>query len=496
MKYKRNYKVALQKKEDKKSVSHKRNRNRCNNIWVSASGKQVQLERSGSDNLDFRIDIKFAIEVLARLYENYTAMLHLAKFVDKKSTYSRTDRIAYNFARSSIVLVLTSFLSPSVVMAQAWQLEPSATVEQSYDDNFRLTTVSEDKIFTTRIAGGLGLKRFTETIDIEGLVRADFAKFSGDTENMLNDTDNSQLLGLKASRKFERTKFGLNFLFIRDAVLRSVNVVEDPRDVTIRPDDTVDNGVVAENVRRYRTQVQPNFNYQLTERSSMGLIYSFNDGNYKNNERTGLSDYQDHALTGRFQTQVREKDALLALLTGSRFDSDSGNTTDSVELQVGLNHDFDETTNVGFTLGGRHTKFNTPTEDNSSDGFVARLRARKIGGLTRFSFRLERRLSPSGIGDAVETNEFNFNITRKLSPLLLFSLRSRGFENESIRTRTSGANLRRFFVQPRLSWQITQNWYFETSYQYTRQKRFDTPDSADNNSVFVSINYRLPTSLE
>jgi hypothetical protein len=452
MKYERNYKVELQTKGDEKSVSHKKNGS--NNIWVSASGKHVGSERSGSDNLDFGNNVKL-----------------------------------------SIVLVLISFLSPSAVMAQAWQLEPSATVEQSYDDNFRLTTESEDKVFTTRLAGGLGLKRFTETIEIEGLVRADFAKFSGDTENLGDDTDNSQVLGLKASRKFERTKFGLNFLFTRDAVLRSVNVVQDPSNVTVEPDPSVDNGVVPENVRRYRTQVQPNFNYQLTERSSMRLLYGFDDGNYEDND-VGLNDYQRHALTGGFQTQVTEKDTLLALLTGSRFDSDSGNTTDSVELQVGLNHDFDETTNVGFTLGGRRTKFDTSTQDDTSDGFVARLSARKLGGLTRFSFRLERRLSPSGVGDEVETDEFNFNMTRRLSPLLLFSLRSRGFENESIRTQTSGNNLRRFYVQPRLSWRITQNWYFETSYQYTRQKRYNTPDSADNNSVFVSINYRLPTPLE
>jgi hypothetical protein len=455
MKYERNYKVELQTGGDEKSVFHKKTGNGSNNIWVSAPGKHVELEKSGSDDLDFGNDVKL-----------------------------------------SIVLVLISFLSPNAVMAQAWQLEPSATVEQSYNDNFRLTTESEDKVFTTRLAGGLGLKRITETIEIEGLVRADFAKLSGDTENLGDDTDNSQVLGLKSLRKFERTKFGLNFLFLRDTVLRSVNVVEDPRNVTIEPDPTVDNGVVPENVRRYRTQIQPNFNYQLTERSSMGLDYSFNDGNYEDSERTGLTDYRTHALTGRFRTQATEKDTLLALVTGSRFDSDSGNTTDTVQLQVGLDHDFDETTNVGFTFGGRHTEFNTSTEDDSSDGFVARLSARKLGGLTRFSFRLEHRLSPSGIGDEVETDEFNFNITRRLSPLLLFSLRSRGFENESIRTQTSSANLRRFFVQPRLSWQITQNLYFETSYQYTRQKRFDTPDSADSNSVFVSINYRLPTPLE
>ena len=453
MKHERNYKVELRIKGNKQSVPQNKNGNWSNPVWASVTGKYFKFKWSCTDNLEIG-----------------------------------------NYVRLSIVLVLFSFLSPTAVWAQAWQLEPEVTVEQSYNDNYRLTTESEDKVFTTRLAGGLGLKRLTETIEFEGLLRADFVKYSGDTER-LDDLDN-QALGFKASRKFERTNFGLDFLFRRDGLLRSVSVVEDPRDVTVRPDQSVDDGVVTENVRRYRNEVRPNFNYQLTERSSLGLRYRFNDTTYDDNEITGLTDFKRHSITGRFQTQVTEKNAVLVLLTGSRFDSDSGNTTDNVELQVGLSHDFDETTNVGFTLGGRRTEFDTATEDDSSNGFVARLRARKLGGLTRFSFRLERRLSPSGIGDEVETDEFNFNMTRRLSPLLRFSLRSRGFENESIRTRTSSANKRRFYVQPKLSWQITQNWYFETSYQYTRQKRFDSPDSADSNSVFVSINYRVPTPLD
>ena len=454
MKYERNYKVELEIMGDEQSVSGKRNGIWGNTVWTSAIGKHPKFERPCSENSEFGNDVGL-----------------------------------------SVILVLILLMSPTAVLAQAWQLEPSVTVEQSYNDNYSLTTESEAKVFTTRIAGGLGLKRITETIEFEGLVRADFVKLSGDTD-FLDENDDNQLLGFKASRKFERTRLRLDFLFRRDDLLRSQNVVEDPRDVTVGPDQSVDDGLVPVNVRRYRTDVRPNFEYQLTERSSIGLRYRFNDTTHDDNELTGISDFQRHAILGRYQIKATEKTSVLTLLTGSRFDSDSGNTTDSVDLQVGLSHDFDETTNVGFTLGGRHTKFDTPTGENSDNGFVARLRARKLGGLTRFSFRLERRLSPSGIGDEVETDEFNFNMTRRLSPLLLFSLRSRGFENESIRTRTSSANLRRFFVQPKLSWQITRYWYFETSYRYTRQKRFDSPDSADSNSVFVSINYRLPTPLD
>ena len=333
MKYERNHKVELQKKGNEQSVSRKTNGNWSINVWASISSKLLGLERSCFTSLEFG-----------------------------------------NYVGLSIVFVLIVFLSPSAVLAQAWQIEPSVTVEQSYNDNYSLTTESEAKVFTTRIAGGLTLKRITETIEFEGLVRADFVKLSGDTD-FLDDTDDNQLLGFKASRKFERTKLGLDFLFLRDDLLRSQNVVEDPSDVTVGPDQSVDDGVVTVSVRRYRTELQPNFDYQLTERSNLGLRYRFNDTNYDDNELTRLTDFQRHSITGSLETQVTEKNTVLALLTGSRFDSDSGNTTDTVELQVGLSHDFDETTNVGFTLGGRHTEFDTATEDDSSNGFRSQIKS-------------------------------------------------------------------------------------------------------------------------
>jgi hypothetical protein len=50
-----------------------------------------------------------AYEVLAKLYKNYTAILHLEKFMDKKAIYSGTDRISYNFARGSYYQVFAKY---------------------------------------------------------------------------------------------------------------------------------------------------------------------------------------------------------------------------------------------------------------------------------------------------------------------------------------------------------------------------------------------------
>ncbi len=401
-----------------------------------------------------------------------------------------------------IGLFIIACAMQNIAFGEAWQLKPELSVGQRFNSNYRLTPdsspIPEQEVYTTRVAGALGVSRLTDTMELEAVARLDFIKFFGDDEG-LDDTHN-QALALKAINKRERTNLGLKFLLRHDTILRSVDVFEDPIDGRIEEDESVDEGVVPVNVRRIRIRVGPELDYKLTETTNLGFDYRYDTNIYDDNDDpitgdTILDEFDKHTIRGSVNTQVTEKDRLILSVLGSRFDSDSGNTTDNAEIQVGLSHDFDETTNVGVTLGGRFTDQDTPTQSGSDTGFVTRLSARKEAGLTRFDVRLERRLSPSGIGEEVETDEFNVRVARKLSDLILFSLRARGFENESIETERSTANKRRLRLEPRLSWKLTPSWIVETSYVYTRQKRFENPDSGEDHSGFISLTYRWPYEL-
>ncbi len=388
-----------------------------------------------------------------------------------------------------------AFMLPAVAYGDAWEIQPKVSFQQGYNDNFRLTEDNEDKVYTSKLVGAAKLSRLTETMDINGVIRLDLIKYFGDTDDLKDR--NNQLAGFNIDKKGERTRLGLKTLFKRDTVLRSTNLFTDPEDINIEPDQTVDDNVVRQNVRRVRIDVRPSITYQLTERSDIGMGYRYFDTRYTDKQGADLNNFKKNTVTGRFGTQVTEKDRLLVFALASRFDPDDGDDTDNYELQAGFRHEFDETTNAGFTLGGRHTRIDNPDGGTDSDnGFVARLEGEKRTGLTRYNMRIGRTLSPSGSGKEVQTTEANLIVTHKLTELLLFSVRSRVFENESIGPRATGSSKRRWEIRPRVTWTIARNWSLEGSYQYIRQKRFDSPDSVDSNAVFLSLSYSLDTPLD
>jgi hypothetical protein len=398
-------------------------------------------------------------------------------------------------ARAGLIIDVVLLLSPLVAYGDAWQIEPSVSFQQGYNDNFRLTDGNEDKVYTSRLVGAATLSRLTETMDINGIIRLDVVKYFGDTDN-INDRPN-QLAGFNVDKKWERIALGLKTLFQRDTVLRSTELYVDPENINIEPDQTVDNNIVDQNVRRIRTDISPSLTYNLTERSDLSLAYRYFNTHYSDKQGTDLDDFTQNWVNGVFSTQVTEKDRLLVLALGSHFNPDNGENSDNFELQTGFRHEFDETTNAGFTMGARHTRVDNPDGGTDTDnGFVARLQGEKRTGLTRYNARLERTLSPSGSGDQVQTTEANLIITRRLTEFLLFSVRSRAFENKSVGPRESGSSKRRWDIRPRLTWVLAPNWSLEGSYQYIRQKRFDSPDSVDSNAVFITLNYSLVSPLD
>ena len=377
---------------------------------------------------------------------------------------------------------------PSVTFAQAWQLDPSVSVEGSYSDNFRLTTENPARVFSTKLEGVLGLSRITDTTSIDGVIGLDFIKYFGDTER-LDDKDN-QLVGLAAVRKWERLNTKLDFSFRRDTLLRSVRTFRAPDDIAVDPDPSVDDNLVIENVRRNRFVVRPSVGYALTEVTDLRLDYGYLNVLFTEEGRANLNDYFTHTLRGRVSTRLTEQSRLIGLLLASRYESEAERVFDTYEAQAGVSHDFDETTNLTFTLGGRRTDLESPKEDLQDNGFVFKLSGRKLTGRTRFSGILQRNVTPSATGNLVQTDSLTFAMTHELSPLLLFTLRTRLFENESLRADRAGTNRRSLRIEPFLTWTLAESWDLVTAYRYRREKRFDQPKSADSNTVFITLTYR------
>lgn len=392
-------------------------------------------------------------------------------------------------------------------LAEAWILTPSLGLEASYDDNYLLSTTEPAKVGTGRVIGALELSRRTEALDVSGLVQADATNYFGEDDKTLGssklDNKSNQLLALEAARALERTQYGLETSFRRDSLHRTASIVDDSsdssivgdsEDVTIEPNDDIDDNLAPAQVdiRRNRLILTPKWESNLSELSKLQLTYRYNNVSFEeDSEGVSVFDFSDHTVTADFRTSLTEKDRLVVRPRALLYESDSGNEYETYELQTGVSREFSETTAGQFTLGARHTSFNTTNMEGNNTGFVAQIRGTKRTGLTTFSGLVERTVSPSGSGDQVRTDQIVLNLSRLLSERLRFTLRSRIYENEAIQDTASRSNRRYLAVEPRLSYTLSSDWTLEGAYRYRRQKRFFETGSSDSNAIIITLIYSL-----
>ena len=159
------------------------------------------------------------------------------------------------------------------------------------------------------------------------------------------------------------------------------------------------------------------------------------------------------------------------------------------------------TGSVGFHV----TDFKEGNEDVESDGAVGSLKAVKTTGLTRFELRAGLELYPSSIGQVVETRELVGNMTRNLTELLTFSVRSRFYENKALsgsdtvfisgENATADNNRRSMTIRPELRWKVSREWTLGAAYRYQREKLDSKPDPAEGNAILFSVRYTYLTPL-
>lgn len=397
---------------------------------------------------------------------------------------------------SAIFPILCLLAAPRLSFAQTWVVQPTVRVEQGFDDNFRLEVDDPDEVFTTRLVGEAKLSRIAENMELAGLVRLDAVSYSGDDSDLRDR--NNQLLDGTYDFEGERSTWSVRGTLRRDTLLRTVRIFDDPEDVTLEPDDDVDEGLVRENIRRDRLTIEPVWTYSLTERGGPRIAYRFRGRRYDNEEGTSLSEFDEHTLTGEYGYQFTEKDQLNTGVDLTRVHrADEDRDDDSIVVRTGIEREFSETLRGSADIGYRATTFDVDSpEEDTDDGLVVRIRGSKRTGLTTFAGQLEQNVTPSGSGELVDKIELRFNVSRRLSEVLRFTFRSRLFETETDRVRAEEVTRRFLSLGPRLRWRLGRAFSIDGSYEYRREKIDGDPDSAESNAVVFSLNYTKPTPLE
>lgn len=171
--------------------------------------------------------------------------------------------------RLAVVVVLSL---PALVHADVWVFEPSAAIDQRFDNNYTIDPDRPDKVSATRVVGTLGLSREAPAAKFSGLIRVDGLVTQSDEQS--SELSSNQVLFLNSEFNSARTVYGIGFNLKRDTPSR--DIAADLTDIASVAADTGASVTQDDNVARTRLLITPNWKYNLTRRTTLeaGLDYT------------------------------------------------------------------------------------------------------------------------------------------------------------------------------------------------------------------------------
>lgn len=259
-----------------------------------------------------------------------------------------------------VATITALWLLSSSVVADVWVFEPSASVDQRIDDNYRLNPYNSQGVAATRAVGSMELSRESQNYDFRGQARID--ALLSINENNTDERSSNQILYFSTRFLQPRYTAGLSLSFKQDTPSRDISA--DITDLSQTAADTGASVTQDQNIDRQRFVFSPKLEYNLTRRTKATLKFTHT------NVKHGLPSVQDaidrqvDAILANENAPQEVKDSLLAL-EGPATINDIGRFTIDDELD-----DFKENL---FELQFRHqlTRIDTLSSSLSFSNYVA-----------------------------------------------------------------------------------------------------------------------------
>ncbi len=382
----------------------------------------------------------------------------------------------------SRLLFCCSLFLATTVSAESWFFEPSVSLRLGYDDNVRLSVADreDDLIRTMSASAAFGVR--TEVSDVAFTLQLDDSDYAD-----LSDLDSSnQALDLSSSFRTERSLLRLNGYYKLD----STNTSE--LETTGR--------IGQESKRRVATSLSPSWSYDLTERLSTNLGYSYTDVIYEDAELTDLSDYREESLFATLSYRLSELNQVSATINGSTYEADkTGRENDTRGISLGFTGQLSETLSTSLSVGMQRSSTRSlvaggAVESTSDNSLTLDIGLQKSWERSSLNGTISMGESPSGSGTVLRTNQLGLGYSRQLSPRTTFSVNGSLVQNSSGGGLDDAGDDRLYLsVEPSLSWQASRWWTLSTSYRY-RAQEYTGVDSgvAKSNAIFLNTAYTWP----
>ena len=365
-------------------------------------------------------------------------------------------------------IAISAVFSTGSAQAQSWKFEPIVKVGGEVDDNASLHIRTDEEIKLQGLLLELRAKvdYTSETTMFRVEPRAVIRDY-GSGDSQFNSED--FFLRSRFRHDGQASSFGFRADFDNQTVRTaeraiSDNEVEDPDDIT--DDDT---GRVILEGTRSKWRFAPNWDYRLSNISSVGVYLDYYDVGYDDEISGTLFDYTDARLNLTYRRAFSDVNTGLVTLTGRQYDSAATpNDISGVGFLVGFERRLSEQMQVTAMIGIEDTDVTGVLLDPEVVGEVTLIR--DLDTIRMFA-RYKRSVNPSGGGRLTVRDAINLNFRRRLSERISAGLGIRAYQTERIPTITSLDDRQYIQLQSTFLWYLSQSMVIETSYRYTISDR-------------------------
>jgi hypothetical protein len=397
-----------------------------------------------------------------------------------------------NTPTTRIIVFAISALASMAASAADVYTQPQADFRVEYNDNFGLTTGNADSDvgYVADLEALIGIATPRSDTRVRPRARLQEYPDRDDLERFEGSLDlASQYRGQRGNGYFRAG-------FERRDVYNTETPTGDFDPVDPTGGDDPEAGAIVIGETRTRFDVRPSFDYQISERTTVGGGVYLNTTRYNDDADgpTTKTDYDygsvDANLTWALSSQ---SDFILGAYT-SRFETtDDSEEIDAVGGLLGYRYRWSDRAGIEARVIHEEndiTVFVPVRTEESESNVGGELTAYRLLEVSTWRFSVGRSFIPTGDGGKSEFDQFRLEYERKMNERLGF----RGVARYDSRSAlgSTGAGLDRDYMRVDLTmrWFMTPTWYIGGGYTYIWNDRELATESVSNNKIFINFGYR------
>lgn len=379
-------------------------------------------------------------------------------------------------------LPLVAVLASAPAGAAPWEFNPTVEAGLMFDDNYRLTSVSEIDVQGPLVDAALEMRTLTQTGEFSFTPRIRATYFPDETE--LDSVDYFGLLDWQ--HRGQRVQSIVRADFAQQDIVNSEQPDAGPGGDLGEP-DIGDAGISFIDNRRIRASLRPSVSFDVSQKNALQFGAGYTDVNFERQVLNAQEDYSVTDLVAGLASRMNETSTLITRLRGARYDIESQEVTSGYGAELEWNQRTVADTRSYFRAGAQNVELQNGKTETA---WIAGLGVEFLAGRNELFADLSRNVGPSSAGTVITRNLLRVRWTRAITPRLSLLAGLRGTYDEDVDPLATFQPRRYATGDVGLQWFWQEEFSLRATYDYTRQEFRDSGNHATSSGAMITVLYQ------